>query len=106
VDEDLPELTAVVDALRKQLAKAVDATPAIGLRFEVTQAQAQFQVVVTKTGGGTGGLSLGVVNLGATDTRSRAETHTVSLTLQPFTMHADGSRTPTDIAGHFEGSPG
>lgn len=106
MDEFLTDLTTVVDALRDELRKAITKSPPTGVHFEITQAQAQFQVVVTKTGGGTGGVSLGVVNLGATGTRSTADTHMVSVNLQPFVVRQDGSRTPVDISGHFEGEPG
>jgi Trypsin-co-occurring domain 2 len=74
-------IAETVDALRIELGRAVEAAAEADFQFPVTGVQMEFHVGVTKTGEGTAGVKLWVVELGGSGSYAREEIQTVTVTL-------------------------
>ena len=59
------EITEAIEQLRAQLTAVQEGSKEARLRFVVTEVEMEFLVQVTKGGGGSGGVRLGLVSVGA-----------------------------------------
>jgi hypothetical protein len=75
------ELAETVEALRAELARAMEAGAGAGVQFPVTGVQLEFHVAVTRTGQGSGGVRFWVVEVGGAGSYAREEIQTVTVTL-------------------------
>jgi hypothetical protein len=84
------ELADTVEALRAELARAAAAGAGAGFQFPVAGVQLEFHVGVKKTGEGTAGVKVYVVELGGSGSYAREEIQTVTVTLgAPVDHHGD-----------------
>jgi hypothetical protein len=93
-DTDKIALTDAVSSLRAELEHAITEAQDARLKFEAIDVTMQFQVGITQSKDGRGGLKFWVLELGGGLARSDAETQTVTLKLKP--VLADGR--PVQIA--------
>lgn len=75
------EITAAIEQLRSQLTAAQEGSKEARLRFTVTEVEMEFLVEVTKEGGGSGGVRLGLVTIGADGRMSHGSSHRLRLKL-------------------------
>jgi hypothetical protein len=99
--EDGIALTDAVSELRSELERAITSAQDARLKFEAIDVTMEFQVGITRSKEGSGGLKFWVLELGGGLARSDAETQTVTLNLKPIL--ADGR--PVQIAQAQSGSP-
>ncbi|MFD9484783.1 trypco2 family protein [Streptomyces sp. NPDC059991] len=75
------EITEAIEQLRTQLAQAQEYGKDARLQFRITEVEMEFLVEVRKDAGGSGGVRLGVVKLGADAKVSQGTTHRLRLKL-------------------------
>ena len=75
------EITEAIEQLRAQLTAAQEGSAQAKLRFTVTEIEMEFLVQVTKEGGSSAGLRLGLVSAGADGKISRDTSHRLKLKL-------------------------
>jgi hypothetical protein len=80
-------LTDAVMALRNELTSARELGQGQDVLFEVGPVDVEFSVVISRTGGGKAGLTIGVVTLGGEASIGRDETHRIKVTLTPKDSH-------------------
>ncbi len=95
------ELSTVVSALRDELETAIKAGAGEDLNFEAKEVVVEFQVGVTKSVEGKGGIKFWVVELGGGGSRATESVQKVSLKFEPIMK--DGTRVK--IAGGTDESP-
>jgi hypothetical protein len=78
---DSNEITEAIEQLRTQLANAQENGKDARLQFRITEVEMEFLVEVRKDAGGSGGVQLGVVKLGADGRVSQGTTHRLRLKL-------------------------
>jgi hypothetical protein len=61
------------------------------LRFRLGEVQLQFEVQLSREGGGEVGVNVWVVSVGAKGSVTSGQTHTVTVTMVPQTVDADGT---------------
>lgn len=81
-DVEIP-LAAVVRALRRELAAAVEEGEDQEIRFALGTIELDLEVAVSSTGGGEAGIQFWVLSLGAKGERTSARTQTLRLKLDP-----------------------
>ncbi|MGW5351439.1 trypco2 family protein [Streptomyces sp. NPDC004031] len=77
------DVADAVAALRHELTAAMAAAEEQALRFEVAGVEMEFDVVVRRSGGGSGAVNLGVVTLGGQQTVGRDDRHRLLVKLNP-----------------------
>jgi hypothetical protein len=75
------ELAETVEALRAELARAVESGAGADFQFPVAGVQLEFHVAVTRTGEGKAGVRFWVVELGGAGSYAREEIQTVTVML-------------------------
>ncbi|MBO3747511.1 hypothetical protein J5X84_15645 [Streptosporangiaceae bacterium NEAU-GS5] len=75
------EITEAIEQLRGQLLAAQKSGENESLRFQIAEVEMEFAVEVRKDGGGSFGVQLGVVKVGADGALSRGQTHRLRLKL-------------------------
>ncbi len=75
------EITEAIEQLRSQLTAVQEGSKDAKLRFVVTEAEMEFLVEVTKGGGGSAGVRLGLVSVGADGKLSKQNSHRLKLKL-------------------------
>ncbi|MET9593024.1 trypco2 family protein [Streptomyces sp. NPDC047737] len=75
------EITEAIEQLRTQLAEAQEYGKDARLQFHIAEVEMEFLVEVRKDAGGSGGVRLGVVKLGADAKVSQGTTHRLRLKL-------------------------
>jgi len=75
------EITAAIEQLRSQLTAVQEGSSEARLRFVVTEVEMEFLVEVTKEGGGSAGVRLGLVSVGADGRVSKGDSHRLRLRL-------------------------
>lgn len=78
---DAGEITEAIEQLRAQLIAVQDGSQEARLRFAVAEVEMEFLVEVTKGGGASGGVRLGLVSLGADGRVSAGNSHRLKLKL-------------------------
>jgi hypothetical protein len=82
--EAFPELAEAIAAVREQLTRAQKEGAGAGLRFRVGPVELEFDMVMSRTAGGEGGLKVYVLTLGAKGESTSGSTHRIKVTLQPI----------------------
>ena len=75
------DITTALEQLRSQLTAVQESSADAALRFAVTEVEIEFLVQVTKDGGGSGGVRLGLVSVGADGRLSKGNSHRLKLKL-------------------------
>jgi hypothetical protein len=81
-------LREAITALRAELTQSISDSEGEALRFEVGQAELEFQVEVERSAEGSSGIRFWVVDVGGKGSRTSSYVHTVRLPLKP--MSSDG----------------
>src|SRR5215831_11075097 len=82
-DKNLPSLADTIAAVRRELGVAQQAGVGQPVRFRAGPVELEFEVAVTRTGGGQAGVQLWVLTLGAKGELGQATTQRIKVTLQP-----------------------
>jgi Trypsin-co-occurring domain 2 len=82
-DGKLPSLAETIAAVRRELSSAQQAGQGQPVQFRTGPVELEFEVAVTRTGGGEAGVQLWVVTLGAKGELGHASTQRIKVTLQP-----------------------
>jgi hypothetical protein len=82
-DSNLPSLADTIAAVRRELSAAQQAGQGQPVQFRTGPVELEFEVAVTRTGGGEAGVQLWVVTLGAKGELEHATTQRIKVTLQP-----------------------
>lgn len=101
-DELFLPLTEVVEGLRQQLAQAVLAAHADGVRFQVNGVELEFTVVAKREAGGDGKIKFSVLGvgaeLGAAGKMAQERTQKVKLSLTPVLGKAGAEPKKLEIS--------
>ena len=90
------ELSEMLGQLRKELVQAQMEGQTSDLKFLIEDIEIELQIATTRSGEGSGGVKLSVVNFGAKGSISEAETQKLKLKLK--LVGSDG-KSPIPIAG-------
>src|SRR5271166_2805177 len=82
-DGKLPSLADTIAAVRRELNSAQAAGEGQPIQFRTGPVELEFEVAVTRTGGGQAGVQLWVLTLGGKGELAHATTQRIKLTLQP-----------------------
>src|SRR5215831_6571747 len=82
-DGNLPSLADTIAAVRRELGAAQVAGRGQPVQFRAGPVELEFEVAVTRTGGGEAGVKVWVLTLGAKGELAHASTQRIKLTLQP-----------------------
>lgn len=100
-DGEFPSLADTIAAVRRELSLAQAAGQGQPVRFQTGPVELEFEVAVTRSGGGEAGVQLWVLTLGGKLERGHGTTQRVKVTLQPVdpdtgqgAQIADTSRRP------------
>jgi Tfp pilus assembly PilM family ATPase len=74
-------LADTIEAVRRELARSVESAAGKDIRFPVGEVSVEFQVGVTKSGEGTAGVHVWVLEVGAGGSYARESVQTVTITL-------------------------
>jgi hypothetical protein len=74
-------LAQTIEAVRRELAESVRSAASKEIQFPVGDVTLEFQVGVTKSGEGSGGVNVWVFEVGASGSYSREHLQTVTITL-------------------------
>jgi hypothetical protein len=80
-------LAEAIAAVRRELRNAQDEGKDDDIKFLVGPVEMEFQVALSKEGGGNAKVKVYVLELGASAAATRSETHSVRITMTP---HAEG----------------
>jgi len=100
-DGEFPSLADTIAAVRRELSSAQAAGQGEMIQFRTGPVELEFDVAVTRTHGGQGGVQIWVLTLGGKLEREHATTQRIKLTLYPVNPEtgedvriADASRGP------------
>jgi hypothetical protein len=79
----LPSLADTIAAVRRELSAAQAAGQGQPVQFRTGPVELEFEVAVTRTGGGQAGVQLWVLTLGGKAELGQATTQRIKVTLQP-----------------------
>jgi hypothetical protein len=82
-DGKLPSLADTIAAVRRELGAAQAAGQGQPVQFRTGPVELEFEVAVTRTGGGQAGVQLWVLTLGGKGELGHASTQRIKVTLQP-----------------------
>jgi hypothetical protein len=82
-DGEFPSLADTIAAVRRELSSAQKAGQGQSIQFRTGQVELEFEVAVTRSGGGEAGVQLWVLTLGGKLERGQATTQRIKVTLQP-----------------------
>jgi hypothetical protein len=82
-DSELPSLADTIAAVRRELSSAQAAGQGQFIQFRTGPVELEFEVAVTRTGGGQAGVQLWVLTLGGKADLAHATTQRIKMTLQP-----------------------
>ena len=82
-EDKLPSLADTIAAVRRELSAAQAAGQGQPIVFRTGPVELEFEVAVTRTGGGQAGVQLWVLTLGGKGELGHATTQRIKVTLQP-----------------------
>ncbi len=82
-DDRFPSLADTIAAVRRELSMAQAAGQGQSVQFRTGPVELEFQVAVTRTGGGQAGVQLWVLTLSGKGEMAHATTQRIKVTLQP-----------------------
>jgi hypothetical protein len=83
-DGNLPSLADTIAAVRRELSAAQAVGQGQPVQFRTGRVELEFEVAVTRTGGGQAGVQLWVLTLGGKGELAQATTQRIKVTLQPI----------------------
>lgn len=95
-DAELPSLADTIAAVRRELDLAQAAGQRQPVQFRSGPVELEFEVAVTRTGGGQAGVQLWVLTLGAKGEMGHATTQRIKVTLQPVNPQTGEDAQITD----------
>jgi hypothetical protein len=106
-DKNLPSLADTIAAVRRELSSAQAAGRGQVIQFRTGPVELEFEVAVTRTGGGEAGVKVWVLTLGAKGELGHASTQRIKVTLQPIDPQTGQDAQIGDIHGGpgLAGSP-
>ena len=96
-DGNLPSLADTIAAVRRELSLAQVAGAGQPILFRTGLVELEFEVAVTRTGGGQAGVQLWVLTLGAKGELGRANTQRIKVTLQPVDLETGEDAQVADV---------
>lgn len=90
------EISEAIEQLREQLTSVQANSDDARLRFAVAEVEMEFLVEVTKGGGGSGGLRLGLVSAAADGRVTKGTSHRLRLKLEVTDNKTGGRATISD----------
>jgi hypothetical protein len=91
-----PSLADTIAAVRRELSLAQAAGQGQPVRFRTGLVELEFEVAVTRTGGGQAGVQLWVLTLGGKGELGHATTQRIKVTLQPVDPETGEDAQVTD----------
>jgi hypothetical protein len=82
-EDNLPSLADTIAAVRRELSAAQAAGQGQPVQFRSGPVELEFEVAVTRSGGGEAGVQLWVLTLGGKGELGQATTQRIKVTLQP-----------------------
>ena len=82
-DGKLPSLADTIAAVRRELSEVQAAGQGESVQFRTGPVELEFEVAVTRSGGGQAGVQLWVLTLGGKGGLAQASTQRIKVTLQP-----------------------
>ena len=95
----LPSLADTIGAVRRELSAAQAAGQGQPVQFRTGPVELEFEVAVTRSGGGQAGVQLWVVTLGGKGELGQATTQRIKVTLQPVNPETGEDARITDARG-------
>jgi hypothetical protein len=95
-DGELPSLADTIAAVRRELSLAQAAGQGQTIQFRTGPVELEFEVTVTRTGGGQAGVQIWVLTLGVKGEKAHAATQRIKVTLQPVNPETDEDARITD----------
>ena len=95
----LPSLADTIAAVRRELSAAQAAGAGQPVQFRTGPVELEFEVAVTRTGGGQAGVQLWVLTLGGKAELGQASTQRIKVTLQPVNPETGEDARIADAAG-------
>ena len=95
-DGKLPSLADTIAAVRRELGLAQAAGQGQPIQFRTGPVELEFEVAVTRTGGGQAGVQLWVLTLGGKGELANATTQRIKVTLQPVNSETGTDAQVTD----------
>ena len=95
-DRNLPSLADTIAAVRRELSAAQQAGEGQAIQFRAGPVELEFEVAVTRTGGGQAGVKVWVLTLGAKGELEHASTQRIKVTLQPVDPQTGEDAQVTD----------
>ena len=96
-DDKLPSLADTIAAVRRELSLAQAAGQGQPVQFRTGPVELEFEVAVTRTGGGQAGVQLWVLTLGGKGELGQANTQRIKVTLQPVNPETGADAQVTDV---------
>ena len=105
-DGEFPSLADTIAAVRRELGLAQAAGQGQPVQFRTGPVELEFEVAVTRTGGGQAGVQLWVLTLGGKGELAHASTQRIKVTLQPVNPQTgQGARVADARRGPESGGP-
>ena len=101
-DDGLPSLADTIAAVRRELNLAQAAGAGQPVQFRTGPVELEFEVAVTRSGGGQAGVQLWVLTLGGKGELGRATTQRIKVTLQPVNPDTGEDAQITDARRGLE----
>jgi hypothetical protein len=98
-------LAEAIREVRAELAVARREGERDELRFRLGEVQLQFEVQLTREGGGEAGVKLWVVSVGASGSVTSGQTHTMTVTMVPQIVDAEGTVRDVLVGDEVKGLP-
>jgi len=98
-------LAETIRALRSELTSAMESGAGERLHFQLGAVQLEVALAITRECVGDAGIRFGVVSFGAKGSLRDAETHRLSLSLQPVVKDGNGQTQHAVIAGISNSEP-
>ncbi len=104
-DGTLPSLADTIAAVRRELSLAQAAGQEQPVQFRTGPVELEFEVAVTRTGGGQAGVQLWVLTLGGKGELGNATTQRIKITLQPVNPDPGEDARIADVGREPAGPP-
>ena len=98
-EANLPSLADTIAAVRRELSAAQMAGQGQPVQFRTGPVELEFEVAVTRNGGGQAGVQLWVLTLGGKGELAHATTQRIKVTLQPVNPETGEDAQITDAGG-------
>jgi hypothetical protein len=95
-DGEFPSLAETIAAVRRELGLAQAAGAGQAIQFRTGPVELEFEVAVTRTGGGEAGVKVWVLTLAAKGELAHASTQRIKVTLQPVNPQTGEDAQITD----------